>query len=215
MGVTTMTVDFVCNKDSKDVPRVVWFSSDLLLHLFSARQLDVRENNMKSPRDIVSLYFCARCYLAWLQQQLESEKRLDHIRGLECYRQKTERRLDWLRPYVLPALQFIDDAQIRARCVRMVLDFDPDERCDTYDDPEYPDSTDPYNMIHPYNPELVPVLRDLPNDVAVDVGFCDCSVLVRPSVMRQLPPGCKVLVLPSGVEIADIRDTLLTFATMP
>lgn len=211
-----MTADFVMNKDVKDVHRVVWFSSDLILHLFSVQQLDVHENNMKSPRDIVSLYFRSRCYLAWLQQRLETEHRPDHIRGLEYHRKETERRLDWLKPYVLPALQFIDDVQTRARCVRMVLDFDPAERCgDTYDDPEYPDSTDPYNMVHPYNPELVPVLRDLPNDVSVDVGFCDCSGLVRPSVMRQLPPGCRVLTLPSGVEIADIRDTLLTFAPMP
>lgn len=198
-----MTADFICNKDVKDVPRVVWFSSDLIIHLFNVQQLDIHENNMKSPRDIVYLYFRARCYLAWLQQRLETERCPNHIRGLEYYRQVTEHRLDWLRPYLLPALQFVDDVQIRARCVRMVLDFDGSERCDTYDDPEYPDSTDPYCMAHPYSPELMPVLRDLPNDVSVDVGFCDCSGLVRPSTVRQLPPGCKVLALPSGVEIAD------------
>ena len=198
-----MAVDFVMNKDVKDVPRVVWFSSALIIHLFGVQQLDIHEENMKSPRDIVSLYFRARCYLAWLQQRLETERRPDHIRGLEYHRQETERRLDWLRPYVLPALQFVDDARTRARCVRMVLDFDPAERCDTYDDPDYPDSTDPYNMTHPYNPGLMPVLCDLPCDVFVDVGFCDCSGLVRPSVMRQLPPDCKVLALPSGVEIAE------------
>ena len=112
-------------------------------------------------------------------------------------------------------MRFVDDAKTRARCVRMVLDFDPSERCDTYDDPEYPDSTDPYCMAHQYNPELIPVLCDLPRDVFTDVGFCDRSGLVCPSVMRQLPPGCKVLALPSGVEITDIRDTLLTFAPMP
>ena len=122
--------------------------------------------------DIVSLYFRVRCYLAWLQQRLEAEKRPDHIRGLEYHRQETERRLEWLRPYVLPALRFVDDAKTRARCVRMVLDFDPSERCDTYDDPEYPDSTDPYCMAHQYNPELIPVLCDLPRDVFTDVEMC-------------------------------------------
>ena len=170
--------DFICNNDVADVPRVVWVSSDLLRHLFDIRQMDIHYKNMKSPRDIVSLYFRYRCYLAWLQQALETEMRPDHIRGLEYHRQETERRLEWLRPYVLPALQFVDDPTTRARCVRMVLDFDESERCDTYDDPDHPASTDPYIMAHQYNPELIPVLRDLPNDVFADVGFCDRPVLM-------------------------------------
>lgn len=198
--------DFIINRDAKDVPRVVWFSSDLLLHLFSAKQMDIHEDNMKSPCDIVSLYFRARCYLAWVIARLETEMRPDHIRGLAYHQQETERRLDWLRPYVLPALQLVDDAQIRARCVRVVLDFDPAERCDTYDDPEYPDSTDPYCMIHPYTPELMPVLCDLPRDVFTDVGFCVGNGYMRPSIMSQIPPGCRVLTLPSGVEVASCGE---------
>ena len=190
--------EFTINKDSAGVPRVVWFSMDLIAHLHDVRQVDIDTDNYKTPRDIVYIYFRARCYLAWLQQRLGSEKRPDHIRALEYHQKTTERRLAWLSPYVLPALQFIDDPETRARCVRMVWDFDPAERCDTYNDPDYPDNTDPYNMIHPYNPDLMPILRDLSSDLAVNVGSYNTADIIRPAHYHQLPPGYKILALPSG-----------------
>lgn len=201
IGVTGMTADFVYNKDTAGVPPTVWFSSDLLTYLCKTRQREI-EDNYKSPLDIVYIYFRSRCYLDWLHRRLAQEKRRDHIKALEYHKQTTERRLDWLQPYVLPSLQFVDDPVIRARCVRMILDFDASERCDTYTDPDFPDSTDPYSMHHPYNPELMPALRDLPHDVYVDVGFFDQTGIVRPSIAPKLPAGYRMLSLPSGDYLA-------------
>lgn len=142
---------------------------------------DIINNSIIPAHDIVWQFFRTNYYMHMLNDNLTIAKKQAERDGIEKYIDDCRKRIDRLRPYVMPALDFVADPIIRARCVRMVIDLDPSERSDTWEHLRQVNkashnfnSTNPYDMLwddtghaHSYNADLIPVLTALPSNLYV------------------------------------------------